>query len=95
MGNPLVNSTDMPTLPTVVEQTGASYTPTRTIFNFNVAQKINMSVTFFSYHDGNDLKRQSFPFSYMNVDVASLDGEPHAVQVYTDITAGTSPSSIT
>lgn len=32
-----------------------------------------------------DLVNQSIPFSYLAVEVASNDGEPHHVQLYTDI----------
>lgn len=35
-----------------------------------------------------DLVLQSFPFSYAYVDIKSLDGNPHSVQLYTDITGG-------
>jgi hypothetical protein len=35
----------------------------------------------------NDLLKQSIPFSYLSVSVASNDGKPHAVQVYSDISA--------
>lgn len=33
----------------------------------------------------NDLTRQSLPFSYMTLGVASRDGAAHSVQVYADI----------
>jgi hypothetical protein len=35
-----------------------------------------------------DLKRQSLIFSYMQVEVSSIDGSEHKVQIYTDISAG-------
>jgi len=31
---------------------------------------------------------QSIPFSYMSLTATSLDGAPHAVQVYSDMSAG-------
>lgn len=47
-----------------------------------------MNVTFLSPIFPTDLKRQSLPFSYVDVSVTSSDGNPHDVQLYTDITAG-------
>lgn len=38
-----------------------------------------------------DLVRQSLPFSFVYVEVASTDGNQHSVQIYSDVTAG-SPS---
>lgn len=35
-----------------------------------------------------DLARQSFPFSYLSIDVASRDGAAHEVQVYVHMTGG-------
>ena len=35
-----------------------------------------------------DLVNQSIPFSYLSVEVASNDGRPHQVQLYTDISGG-------
>jgi hypothetical protein len=34
-----------------------------------------------------DWVRQSIPFSYVYVDMASVDGQPHSVQIYSDISA--------
>lgn len=54
----------------------------------DVAGLINMTVTFLSNVAPNDMMRQSFPISFMEVEVESMDGAPHSVQLYTDITAG-------
>ncbi len=35
-----------------------------------------------------DLTRQSLPLSYFSVAAASVDGSPHSVKVYSDISAG-------
>ncbi len=32
---------------------------------------------------------QSFPFSYVSFEATSLDGHPHAVEVYSELTGGT------
>ena len=77
-------------LPTVVNQTAFSYTSTRSIFTFDVAGLITMNVTFLSPVTPRDAMRQSFPVSYMTVDVQSADGNEHDVAVYTDISAGES-----
>ena len=54
----------------------------------NVADVVTMNITFLSPVFPTDLKRQSLPFSYLDVVVASMDGATHDVQLYTDITAG-------
>lgn len=36
-----------------------------------------------------DPVKQSMPFSYYYIDAVSTDGQPHNVQVYSDISAGT------
>lgn len=59
----------------------------------NVENKIEMNITFLSPVTPTDLKRQSLVFSYLNVEVSSLDGQKHNVQVYADISAGWSPGS--
>ena len=84
MGNP-------DPLPPVVNQTSFEYTATRSIFNMDVAGLITMNITFLSPVFPTDLKRQSLPFSYVDVSVASSDNKPHEVQLYTDITAGEWP----
>lgn len=73
-----------------VNQTGFEYTSTKTIFTMNVLNKVEMNITFMSPITPTDLKRQSLVFSYLNVDVSSLDGHKHNVQVYADISAGRS-----
>jgi hypothetical protein len=57
----------------------------------NVENKIEMKITFLSPVTPSDLKRQSLVFSYLNVDVSSLDGKTHDVKVYADISAGWCP----
>ena len=88
MGNPSP-------LPEVVNQTSFEYTATRSIFSL-VAGPVNLNVTFLSPVFPTDLKRQSLPFSYVDVSISSSDGESHDVQLYTDITSGKStlPSRI-
>ena len=60
----------------------------------NVADVVTMNITFLSPVFPTDLKRQSLPFSYLDVVVASMDGATHDVQLYTDISAGTITSVI-
>lgn len=58
------------------------------MFALSVGGTIGMNVTFLSPVSPADLERQSIPATYMNVDVYSLDGEEHDVQLYTDVSAG-------
>lgn len=73
-----------------VNQTAFEYTSTKSIFTMNVADKLEMNITFLSPITPTDYRRQSLVFSYLNVEVASLDGKDHEVQVYADISAGES-----
>lgn len=75
---------------TTVNQTAFEYTSTKSIFTMNIQDKVEMNITFMSPITPTDLKRQSLVFSYLNVDVSSLDGKGHNVQVYADISAGKS-----
>ncbi|KAH9920686.1 uncharacterized protein B0H18DRAFT_1213278 [Fomitopsis serialis] len=59
-------------------------TPTRTI-QIIEAGPMNVTLTFLSPIDPSDLVRQSLPFSYLAVDFASTDGQPHDIQMYFDI----------
>ncbi|KAI1429181.1 glutaminase GtaA [Xylaria sp. FL1777] len=68
-----------------VNQTEFSYTSTRSNFVMDVGGKVEMNITFLSPVTPNDLKRQSLPFSYLDVDVHSLDGDSHDVQLYADV----------
>ncbi|KAJ5124174.1 uncharacterized protein N7515_007999 [Penicillium bovifimosum] len=71
----------------VVDQVAYEYTSTKSIFTMHVDNKVQMKITFLSPVTPNDLKRQSLVFSYLNVEVSSLDGQQHNVQVYADISA--------
>lgn len=70
-----------------VNQTAFEYTSTKSIFTMNVADKLEMNITFLSPITPTDYRRQSLVSSYLNVEVASLDGNEHDVQVYSDISA--------
>ncbi|KAG2023934.1 glutaminase GtaA, variant 2 [Coprinopsis cinerea AmutBmut pab1-1] len=63
---------------------GAYVTPTQTIFRLR-AGPVDFNVTYLSPVEPSDWARQSFPFSYVSIDVVSGDGENHAVQIYTDV----------
>lgn len=76
-----------------VDQTAFYYTSTRSTFIMDVAGKVEMNITFLSPVTPNDLRRQSLTFSYLNAEVRSLDGRPHSVQLYSDVSAGQSGSS--
>ncbi|KAG9200530.1 hypothetical protein G6514_006872 [Epicoccum nigrum] len=71
----------------VANQTTYEYTATKSIFTIEVNDKVALKITFLSPLTPKDLKRQSLIFSYMNIEVSSLDGEEHEVQIYTDVSA--------
>lgn len=73
---------------TTVNQTAFEYTSTKSIFTMNIGGLVEMNITFLSPITPTDLKRQSLVFTYLNVEVSSLDGGSHDVQVYADISAG-------
>jgi hypothetical protein len=73
---------------TTVTQTAFEYTSTKSIFTMDVGGKVEMNITFMSPITPDDFMRQSLVFSYLNVEVSSLDGNEHDVQVYADISAG-------
>ena len=73
---------------TTVNQTAFEYTSSKSIFTMNVEGKVEMKITFLSPLTPHDLKRQSLVFSYLDVQVSSLDGNDHQVQLYSDISAG-------
>lgn len=74
--------------PPVVNQVSLEYTSTKSIFTFDVAKKVTMTVTFLSPVYPDDLARQSQQFSYIFVNARSADGAPHSVQVYMDVSGG-------
>jgi hypothetical protein len=78
----------------LVEQVSFSYTSTKSNFLMRVGGKVEMNITFMSPVYPEDLGRQGLTFSYLNVDVRSMDGAPHSVQLYSDVSAGTSPSAL-
>lgn len=68
-------------------QSSFEYTSTKSIFVLS-AGSVGLNVTFLSPVTPTDLMRQSIPGTYMNVEVYSLDGAEHNVQLYTDVSAG-------
>ncbi|KAE8354265.1 hypothetical protein BDV28DRAFT_147287 [Aspergillus coremiiformis] len=70
-----------------VNQTSYEYTSTSSVFTMRVGEMVEMKITFLSPITPSDLRRQSLIFSYLNVDVKSIDGKPHDIQVYSDISA--------
>jgi hypothetical protein len=72
----------------VADQIAYEYTSTKSVFTMSVDDMVVMKITFLSPLTPNDLKRQSLIFSYMEVEVWAIDGLPHNVQLYTDISAG-------
>jgi len=87
MGNPTFPSG---TTVAQVNQTSFEYTSTKSIFTQNVNNKVGLVVTFLSPVTPTDYVRGSLVSSYLDVQVYSLDGNTHDVQIYTDISAGKS-----
>lgn len=76
-----------PSGPAVADQINFEYTSTRSVFTLSIDDKVGMNVTFLSPVEPTDFKRQSIPASYMNVEVFSIDGSEHKVQLYSDVSA--------
>ncbi|CAD0015901.1 unnamed protein product [Aureobasidium pullulans] len=76
-----------PNGPAVATQNSFEYTSTKSVFSLSVDGKVGLNVTFLSPVEPTDLKRQSIPASYMNVEVFSIDGADHKVQLYSDVSA--------
>lgn len=72
----------------LAEQTAFEYTATKSVVTLTADAKVQVKVTFLSPLTPTDFKRQSLVFSYVDVEVSSLDGAEHDVQIYTDISAG-------
>ena len=86
MGDPLPGADGV----NLANQTSYTYTSTNSVFCLD-AGPVTVNVSFLSPIYPDDLRRQSLIFSYMDVSVESNDGNPHDVQLYTDISAGEYP----
>ncbi|KAL1667943.1 hypothetical protein GGF50DRAFT_86409 [Schizophyllum commune] len=60
-------------------------TPSRTI-QTSQAGPVQLTVTWLSPIEPDDLVKQSMPFVYMSVKAASTDGSSHSVELYSDVT---------
>lgn len=67
-----------------LQQTALEVTPTRSRFTLE-GGGIQLVAEFLSPVEPGDLKRQSIPFSYLTLSARSIDGHPHDVQLYADI----------
>ncbi|THH14879.1 hypothetical protein EW146_g5515 [Bondarzewia mesenterica] len=67
-------------------QKSFSFTATQSVFVLT-AGPVDLTATFLSPVEPNDLTQQSLPFSYLALSAASNDGGSHSVHVYTDISA--------
>ncbi|KAJ7154108.1 DUF1793-domain-containing protein [Mycena filopes] len=82
MGTPAVGGTTF----TKATQKSFTFTSTQSIFVLE-AGPVELTVTFLSPVEPDDLGKQSIPFSYLAVSATATDGKSHSVQVYTDISA--------
>ncbi|KAJ3558367.1 hypothetical protein NM688_g972 [Phlebia brevispora] len=67
-------------------QKSLTFTATQSIFVMT-AGPVDLTVSFLSPVEPDDLVKQSFPFSYLTLSASPNDGKSHSVQVYTDISA--------
>lgn len=67
-----------------LDQTLLEVTPTRSRFHLQ-GGGVSLIVEFLSPVEPGDLRRQSIPMSYILMTASSLDGSPHDVQLYFDI----------
>jgi Domain of unknown function (DUF5127)/Domain of unknown function (DUF4965)/Domain of unknown function (DUF1793)/Domain of unknown function (DUF4964) len=67
-----------------LEQTLLEVTPTRSTFTLE-GGGIELTVEFLSPVEPGDIRRQSIPLSYLQVSARAIDGRPHDVQIYADI----------
>ncbi|KAF7292552.1 hypothetical protein MKEN_01471500 [Mycena kentingensis (nom. inval.)] len=81
LGQPTVNDEQPYTKAT---QKSVTITATQTIFVLS-AGPVDLTISFLSPVEPDDLVKQSMPFSYYSVSAKSTDGAEHAVQLYTDI----------
>ncbi|KAI0358681.1 hypothetical protein OH77DRAFT_1421109 [Trametes cingulata] len=65
--------------------TGVLVTPTRSIFAMR-AGPMNVTISYLSPIVPTDWVLQSLPFSYVFVEATSLDGRPHDIQLYSELT---------
>ncbi|KAH9951659.1 DUF1793-domain-containing protein [Amylocystis lapponica] len=65
-------------------QKSFSFTSTQSVFVMT-AGPVDLTATFLSPIEPDDLLKQSLPFSYLALSAASNDNATHSVQVYTDI----------
>ena len=80
-GRPEVGGALVPAL----TQTSLHVTATRSVFTLG-ADGVELTAEWLSPIEPGDLRRQSAPFSLLNVAVSAADGARHDVQVYADIT---------
>ncbi|PHH67709.1 hypothetical protein CDD80_590 [Ophiocordyceps camponoti-rufipedis] len=76
---------DAPVKAPNVDQVSLEYTSTKTTFIMNVDGKVQLKAEFLSPVYPDDLRRQSITSSYLQVSARSLDGRPHNVQIYCDV----------
>ncbi|KAJ7684052.1 hypothetical protein B0H17DRAFT_941147 [Mycena rosella] len=67
-------------------QKSMEFTSTQSVFVMS-AGAVDLTITFLSPVEPNDLSKQSFPFAYMALSAASTDGNSYTVQLYSDISA--------
>ena len=73
--------------PPALLQRGVAVFPTRTVFTLELPGTVGLNLTFLQTAFTDDPLRLSRPVYYVTADVAPLDGQSHAVQLYMDMGA--------
>ncbi|KAI0684505.1 hypothetical protein BC835DRAFT_1523871 [Cytidiella melzeri] len=83
----LLGAATVPNIP-LAAQKSFTFTPTQTSYTLDCGGKVSVNMTFVTPIEATDLVRLSTPFSYLQVTATSSDGQPHSVQVYSDVSGG-------
>ena len=75
----------MPDVAPAMKQTGLEITPTKTVYTLE-ANGVRLKLSFLSPLLPDDIDLLSRPVTYVNFEVSSIDGHPHSVKLYYDVT---------
>ncbi|KAK7453233.1 hypothetical protein VKT23_011909 [Stygiomarasmius scandens] len=67
---------------------GLELTPTSSKFILNADNLMAINLTFLNPVEPEDLVKQSFPFTYLYIDAQTMDGDPHFMQFYIELSGG-------
>jgi hypothetical protein len=70
-----------------LKQTSVTVHATRTVFELALPDTLSLTLTFLHTAFADDVFHLSRPVYYVTMDIRTLDGEPHDVKLYLDVTA--------